>query len=82
LNSEEIQVYPNPSNGKVYIRNQGIMINQIRVYALNGTEILNCVPKAGVSFISLDLIGSKSGIYFIKIFKEDSVFQRKLILLP
>jgi hypothetical protein len=60
---ENLLVYPNPTNGKVFIEGS---IEQITVADLNGRTI-NCETLALTNGMMADLNAAPSGIYFLSI---------------
>lgn len=72
MNSES-QVYPNPTTGKIRIKN--IEAITCRIYNLSGQKILSTNKKV------IDLSGNPTGIYIIKIVNSDQkVYSNKIIL--
>lgn len=64
LDETSRMVYPNPTQGKVYI--SGLASgNRIRVFTLTGTEVLNRIATGSVEEISLG--NQPSGMYFITV---------------
>jgi hypothetical protein len=73
-----LQVYPNPSDGKVTISGleRG---NRIRIYNATGAGVLDMIATQNREELSLE--GHAAGMYFIMVNKADSVVGRyKLIL--
>jgi hypothetical protein len=73
-----LQIYPNPSNGKVTISGleRG---NRVRIYNATGAGVLDMIATQNREEISLE--GHAAGMYFIMVNKADSVVGRyKLIL--
>jgi hypothetical protein len=66
---ENLLVYPNPTNGKVFIEGS---IEQITVADLNGRTI-NCETLALTNGMMADLNAAPSGIYFLSIQLKGSV---------
>lgn len=71
-----IHVYPNPSDGIVYIGSE-YSITTIQLYDINGrllqTDLTNELKA------SIDVSQRQSGIYFLKIFSEKGVKVEKLV---
>ncbi len=73
-------VYPNPSNGNLYIKSvQHTYVQEIVVRSLNGQLVLS--QKADGSIIQkLDLSSLNTGMYFVEIRTADAVYLEKVIL--
>jgi len=74
-NSEEstMSVYPNPTQGKLYLTNDKD-VNSIEVYNMDGHQVLTLNPK------NLDLSPLNNGVYLIKIVSKNLVTTQKIIL--
>ena len=75
-NKYNIQVFPNPSTGKLII--SGEKINSINILDQEGRSIWK--DRVHDENIQLDLSEYARGEYFIQFLLEDEVFTRKLIL--
>lgn len=77
---EILKVYPNPSNGKYYVKlsegMKGPEIN-INVYNLLGELILNTKTQSSIS--QIDLGHQPNGIYIIRINTSNQSFNQRLI---
>jgi hypothetical protein len=72
-----IQVYPNPSKGTVYIKGLDEDMAQVNVYDLMGKQVLqNNVSNNE----PLHMEGLKDGIYFLKILDNTGFKSQKLLL--
>lgn len=76
LNKTGIQVFPNPSTGKVFI--QGVEDATIRVYSIAGTVM---AEYHNFDNLSIDLSNLKNGIYFVHITMKDKVISKKINLI-
>ena len=66
--SEEIKVYPNPSNGKIITElNKNIQQGRMMVYNSQGVVIFDNTISDGQQRLSYDLSGYPNGIYIIRI---------------
>ncbi|MDZ4757911.1 MAG: YCF48-related protein [Bacteroidota bacterium] len=65
--SENLTLYPNPTNGKIYINNHEILSSLIRVYDITGKEILAQKVNIDQHIIEIDLSPFAPGIYMMKI---------------
>ena len=67
-----IAIYPNPSRGQFNLRSQDDnLIQQVKIYNLNGSEIMSLEVDSYSEFIDLSQFGS--GIYQIRIITEDFI---------
>lgn len=73
-NPADFLIYPNPATGKVTIADSEYQ--RLEIIDLNGKNVFftNCP----VSFIQTDSL--KNGIYIVKIYKDKTVFQQKLVV--
>jgi len=77
----EILLYPNPVMGDLYIRMDDIQrITHIRLFGINGKEILTDVINDGYDHFRIDVRTIPDGIYFLKIQTDEAVIAKKLII--
>ena len=62
IDYQEVSVYPNPTEDKVYVEANGL--RQVKVFNLTGQEILNQTVNVGQ--VTLDLSAQPQGCYFIE----------------
>jgi len=80
LPSSEINIYPNPSNGRLLISNPSNKAQEIAVYNAVGKQVTSAVSAKGV--ISLDITTQPKGFYLVKITnKANKTVQFKKIIL-
>jgi hypothetical protein len=65
---QEAKLYPNPTDGKVYIEAEGLRL--VRVFNLMGQEVMRQAVDGG-SFV-LDLSTQPQGCYFIETTTEQN----------
>ena len=75
-NKYNIQIFPNPSNGELYI--QGDNIQLIELFSSTG-QYLKTIPMDKKQ-TNIDFSQVAKGVYFIKFTLVDAVFTEKLIL--
>jgi photosystem II stability/assembly factor-like uncharacterized protein len=77
-NTGSISIYPNPTNGK-FILEMEKMINDgvIEIFNLFGENIYRSVIKNEKP--EIDISNQSSGIYFIRIKTNDSIFYQKIV---
>lgn len=76
--SNEFQIYPNPSNGLVYLKYQG-STEQVEVRSIDGKLIQ--VFQWDSNSNSINVSDLQQGIYIIRIHNENGWKQQKLLLL-
>jgi hypothetical protein len=76
----DLQIYPNPTDGAVYVHYSGSSLTGMHISVVNvlGQEILNQVIETNPMII--DLSGNVSGVYHIH-FSGDSYSQIERIIL-
>ncbi len=76
----EIIIYPNPTNGKIIIKNEELKINKITITDITGKIIYlktcNHMPQQ----TEIDLKDKSKGIYFIEIKTNKKTYKEKIIL--
>lgn len=78
--NKDFAVYPNPSNGKIYIKsNNYINIEQVSVRNISGQEVLVHQPSSGM-IQNLDLSTLENGLYFLEIRSEKQIYLEKVII--
>ncbi|MCK5136235.1 MAG: Ig-like domain-containing protein [Bacteroidales bacterium] len=82
LELKDFNLYPNPGFGFFHINDPDLIIDQINVYSITGSEILNYIPPTGEQLISIDLSGYSSGMYVFMIIVDRISLQKRVIILP
>ncbi len=82
--SEEVEVFPNPTNGIFTINTRGAKIKEIKVMNVLGSEILSFdklrTTGNGEKSVTIDVSGVAKGIYFVRIEDENkNVVNRKIV---
>ena len=72
---QEVSVYPNPTEDKVYIEANGL--RQVKVFNLTGQEILNQTVSVGQA--TLDLSAQPQGCYFIETVTDQGCKTTKIL---
>ena len=74
--NEKISIYPNPSNGKLFISTSEV-IKSIKVTNIIGKEIYS---NNSFNDNSIDLINFNNGVYFINLSTEKGTITKKIFL--
>jgi len=75
----EVQIYPNPSQGLLFLKNTDNV--HISILDLNGHEVLNTNSGTLASEITLNVKWLPLGIYYVKLKNENNCITKKIILL-
>jgi hypothetical protein len=82
--SDNVSIYPNPSNGMVNINFNAIKQSEVevKVYDLIGKTIFNQTVNfdSGLSSQTIDLTKFNEGIYLIELSSEEDTFTGKIII--
>ncbi len=79
-NLKAFSIYPNPSNGKLFIEARGTeSLEQVIIRNVNGQTVLSHHPANSV-IQTLDLSELKAGLYFIEMRSEGKVYLEKIVL--
>ncbi len=74
-----ISVYPNPSNGTIFIKNLGnIVLEYAEVYAANGKRLK--VYKNFINQKNIELNSLSSGLYFLKLSSDKGSITKKFVV--
>jgi len=74
-----ISIFPNPSSGIFYVSlPEKDKVKQIEVFNSYGVLILDCIPISN-NFYNVDLSNRSSGIYYLRLVCNNSIYQHKLI---
>ncbi|WP_452222339.1 T9SS type A sorting domain-containing protein [Lacinutrix salivirga] len=78
---DALALYPNPSNGVINIRNNGISLEELHITDLNGRKIETINLKGTTANVTLDLTSEiSSGLYFVSIVSKKGTVTKKLII--
>jgi heat shock protein HslJ len=70
-----IAVYPNPVTDMLFITSEGNTIESIKIYSLDGTQII----EAKSNVISIDVSNLSEGLYFIEISSSEGKSVQKFV---
>ena len=71
-NNEEINIYPNPANSKIYIESKSVI--EVKLFGLLGNEIITTKEK------EIDVSNLREGIYFIQVNTNGRIYTKKIIV--
>ena len=80
FNSNEISIYPNPTNGffTVDLSSNYSKSTLIEIFSISGQKIYS--ENANQNIMTIDMSNNSKGIYFIKITNQDIFYYEKIIL--
>ncbi|MEP3837158.1 MAG: T9SS type A sorting domain-containing protein [Algibacter sp.] len=70
-------VYPNPTAGKVFIKNAQALNTEVSVYDLNGRSLLNKNVNTNLSEINISNLSA--GIYLFKVKTDEGQFVQRIV---
>ena len=76
---DKISVFPNPSDGKIRIRNEA-GITQVVVYNLIGKQLYSKINASRERLSDIDLTDFKKGIYFLEINSGTKMHTQKIVI--
>ena len=79
-NDNTINVYPNPTNGKLYIRGLKSNIQTLDVYDMLGSKVYSTANLQHQLLNEIDLSALQKGIYFMNIYDGDKTYTKKIVL--
>lgn len=77
-NAENINVFPNPSNGMVYVCAESQQVQELQVFDLSGRMILQ--KSIGETEFSIDLSGYNAGTYILRLTTRKGVETSKIVI--
>jgi hypothetical protein len=72
LNNEQLTIYPNPANNKVYVEAKEII--EVKLFDLLGKEIISAKEK------EIDVSNLNEGVYFIQVKSKENIYTQKIIV--
>lgn len=76
-NEENVRVFPNPSNGTVYVCTESEPVLEMQVFDLFGRMLLN--ESVGKKEFSVDLSGYNAGIYMLRLVTAKGVKTSRIV---
>ena len=78
LKTENIKVFPNPSNGMVYVRAESQQLQELQVFDLSGRMLLQ--QNISETESSIDLSGYNAGTYILRLTTSNGVETSKIVI--
>jgi hypothetical protein len=79
--NEGIRIYPNPTKGSLFIRNDGLVnLEKVAIYDLSGRLISQQDISNTSRLKTVHLNSVSKGIYFVNIFSDKTFITKKIIL--
>ena len=72
-NDQEMAIYPNPTNGVLYVKS-GSSVQKIELIDISGNTLIS-----ETSSNSIDLSNLPVGVYFLKVYTNDKVVSKKVV---
>jgi hypothetical protein len=73
------QIYPNPTDGKIYIQFSNLQKGLIRIYQVNGQEIISPTEVKNLNRYSIDISNYPEGMYIITFEDSKNIWSEKII---
>lgn len=80
LLAEKIKIHPNPTSSIVQLESP-FKIEEIYIYDSSGVPVTCDINSMSSNRYTIILDTKSAGVYFVKIFSNDSIFVKKLILI-
>jgi len=77
--NNRINIFPNPSGGKLFIQSNGSIISKVHITGVLGNMVRRFEKVIAPSY-TCDLTALPAGMYFIETFVGDAVYRNKLIV--
>ena len=77
--SNELSLYPNPTNELVIVRLKSMYLESIDIFDIYGKQIKSIVIKNNEKFAEINVENLSTGVYFVRVKSENSTAHRKLI---
>jgi plastocyanin len=78
-----VSVYPNPSNGKFQVDLTDAQFSHdytVEIYNARGQKVFSTSQNSQQTNINMDLSAYPAGIYFVKLFEGDLLYNRKILI--
>lgn len=78
--NQKVQIFPNPSSGKLFIKNDGEEISKVEIFNANGQVILTSNFLTPTNNYEIDLSLQSEGFYFLEMKTSTGVLRRKIVV--
>jgi len=72
-----LEVYPNPSNGKITLEYSGVGVAQVSLFTIQGKLVYQSMHK---SSDEIDLQVIKTGVYLLQVELQDKIAMQKIVI--
>lgn len=79
IQSSDLRVYPNPSQGKFFVEAKGGTLSHIEILDVAGRVIKAKMPYS--NHTEIDLSNQEAGVYTVKLYQGDVVSTRKVFIV-
>lgn len=76
-NEAAIEIFPNPTNGKIQINVMGSNLEHLEIYNILGGRVYS--QTGTLSKSEIDLSSQPQGVYFVKIYNEERSYTKKIV---
>ena len=73
-------VYPNPSQGKIYLDVGSLPLEKVRIFSVLGSKILDLEPDLGGAITEVDMSDQVEGAYFLHIYTKEQSYVYRIII--
>jgi hypothetical protein len=77
--TEDVSVFPNPSNNEIHITSQSFEMNTITIMDING-KILSVNKTGGIKDMTIKISQWPDGVYFVKLENNKEALVKKIII--
>lgn len=77
---QNLEIYPNPSNGEITISNPQSSNGDLRIYSIDGKRVFNSNINAETHNITIDLTSLSKGIYIVKLQSGSNIYREKILI--
>jgi hypothetical protein len=79
-NDNRINIFPNPSNGRINIQYSGFSIQLLQICNILAETVYSTTKIQQHTFNDIDLSKLQKGIYFVKMYSGEKIYTRKIVL--
>jgi hypothetical protein len=75
-----VNIYPNPSEGKFTIATSGKEISSVEIYNVMGEKVYSFLNSGSVNVKEIDISSQPDGVYFISMRSQNDVSTQKIVI--